>query len=84
MRAEFSKLVLALVLLTYFVGVVIGGIIVFRDTLQLQWLLAFIGTPTATAIAFYAWKAKAENVLKIGKDKKEGNGNGADRLDANF
>lgn len=25
----------------------------------------YVGTPAATAIGFYSWKAKAENVVKI-------------------
>jgi len=72
---EFSKIVLAAVLLTYFIGVTIGGIVVFRDSMQLQWYLAFIGTPTATAIGWYAWKAKAENIIKLGRDPVRGERN---------
>ena len=32
---------------------------------QLGVFLAYVGTPAATAIGFYSWKAKAENVVKI-------------------
>ena len=33
-----------------------------------EWVkLAYVGTPTATVIGFYSWKAKAENVVKIKK-----------------
>jgi Na+/H+ antiporter NhaD/arsenite permease-like protein len=70
-KIEFSKLVLVLVLLTYFVGVYIGVKISLIDTSQLGVLLAFIGTPTAAAIGFYTWKAKAENVIKIKKSNPE-------------
>ena len=31
---------------------------------------AYLGGPTATSIIFYAWKSKAENVLKIGQSFK--------------
>lgn len=33
--------------------------------------LAYVGTPTATVIGFYSWKAKAENVVKIKKANPE-------------
>ena len=70
-KIEFSKIVLVLVLLTYFVGVFIGVKVSLIDISQLGVLLAYIGTPTAAAIGFYCWKAKAENLVKIKKDNTE-------------
>lgn len=70
-KVEFSKLFLSAVLFTYFIGVVIGVWAVVIDISQLGVLLAYIGTPTATAIGFYSWKAKAENVVKIKKANPE-------------
>lgn len=70
-KVEFSKLIIALVLLTYFVGVFIGVKIALIDMTQLGVLLAFIGTPTAATIGFYTWKAKAENVIKIKMESPE-------------
>ncbi len=70
-KLEFSKIVLVLVLLTYFVGVFIGVKISLIDISQLGVLLAYIGTPTAAAIGFYCWKAKAENLIKIKRDNPE-------------
>lgn len=70
-KLEFSKIVLVLVLLTYFVGVFIGVKVSLIDVSQLAALLAYIGTPTAAAIGFYCWKAKAENIVKIKKDNPE-------------
>jgi hypothetical protein len=64
-KVEFSKLMLACVLFTYFVGVGVGVKIALVDVSQLGVLLAFIGTPTAASIGFYVWKAKAENIIKI-------------------
>lgn len=52
-------------LLTYFAGFVIGVRVVILDPSQLGVFLAYVGTPAATAIGFYSWKAKAENVVKI-------------------
>lgn len=70
-KIEFSKLILALVLSTYFIGVAVGVKVTFIDISQLGVLLAFIGAPTAAAIGFYAWKAKAENIIKIKKSNPE-------------
>jgi len=70
-QEEFSKIVLLLVMATYFVGLIVGIRIVLLDTGQLSALLLYIGGPTTTAIAFYAWKAKAENLLKIQKENPE-------------
>lgn len=70
-KPEFSKIVLVLVLLTYFVGVFIGVKISLIDISQLGVLLAYIGTPTAAAIGFYCWKAKAENLIKIKRENPE-------------
>lgn len=64
-KIEFSKLVLSAVLTTYFAGFVIGARAVALDPSQLGVFLAYVGTPTATVIGFYSWKAKAENVVKI-------------------
>lgn len=70
-KVEFIKLVLMLVMGTYFLGVAVGLKIVLEYPEQLGTLLAFIGAPTATVIIFYAWKAKAENVIKIKKNNPE-------------
>ena len=62
---EFSKLIVAIVMITYFVGVYIGARVVMQMAPdQLGAYLAFVGTPTATTIGFYCWKAKNENIHK--------------------
>lgn len=74
MGREFSKIVLGAVMILYFAGAIYGAVIVWQDSTLLGELLAYIGAPTAVAIGFYAWKAKAENVVKISRavnaDKK--------------
>ena len=70
-KIEFSKLVLSAVLLTYFAGFGVGFWAVTIDLSQLGVFLAYVGTPTATVIGFYSWKAKAENVVKIKKAEPE-------------
>lgn len=64
-KIEFSKLILSAVLFSYFVGFGLGFWAVTVDISQLGAFLAYVGTPTATVIGFYSWKAKAENVIKI-------------------
>lgn len=64
-KIECSKLALWAVLTTYFAGFIVGAKTVRLDPSQLGVFLAYVGTPTATVIGFYSWKAKAENVVKI-------------------
>ena len=61
----FSKILLATVMLTYFVGVAVGGLIAWRSHEYVREWLAFIGTPVVSVIGWYTWKAKAENIKKI-------------------
>lgn len=70
-RCEFSKLILGLVMACYFFGVGFGAVVVDRSPESLGEYLAFIGAPVAVAIAVYAWKAKAENVLKLSQTQLE-------------
>lgn len=70
-RFTFTKLVVALVMVTYFVGLYIGVKVTLIDTSQLGVLLAFIGAPTGITIGFYCWKSKAENMIKIAKNNPD-------------
>ena len=72
MKREFSKVVLGSVMILYFAGAIYGAVIVWQDSSLLGELLAYIGAPTAVAIGFYAWKAKAENVIKISQAVQDG------------
>lgn len=65
---EFSKVVLAAAIVTYEITVLFGIYIVgANDNSLLPELLTFVGAPTSVAVGFYAWKARAENMLKISK-----------------
>lgn len=67
MKKTYTKILVFAVMLTYFLGFILGGILsVFYPEHLGEWL-TFIGVPTSTAIGFYCWKAKAENSLKIQK-----------------
>ena len=73
-KFEFSKIVLALVIFSYFIGLGFGMVIIWKilETGNVAYiatalcgLFTYIATPVATAIGFYSNKAKAENVEKI-------------------
>jgi len=81
MKKEFTKQIVGAILLTYFIGVIISAIVVLAAAPdQLYAYLAFIGAPTATTVAFYCWKAKAENLQKYGHMK----GIEDDRFDTDY
>lgn len=71
---EFSKVILALVIFSYFVGLLFGMYVIFKilDTGNVAYistslcgLFSYIAAPVAVAIGFYSYKAKAENIEKI-------------------
>lgn len=78
-KANFSKSLMSAIMFLYFIGfgmgtllVAIGVVIDIElglaiDSSMFIAYTAYIGGPTATAIGFYAWKSKAENVIKIAK-----------------
>lgn len=79
-KFEFSKLILALVILSYFIGLGFGMLIIWKilETGSVTYiatalcgLFSYIAAPVATAIGFYSNKAKAENVEKIKGNKVE-------------
>jgi len=61
-------MLVAAVMATYFLGFAAGGVLVFFYPEHLGEWLTYIGVPTATAIGFYCWKAKAENMLKMRRE----------------
>lgn len=61
-----TKVVLFSILFTYYAAFVLAMyVIIFRDVSELPNLLTFVGGATVFAVAFYCWKAKAENLEKI-------------------
>ena len=68
---EFSKLVLLAVMVLYVIAVGVGIMLSLIDYAQYSTLAMLVGAPTATAIGFYAWKAKAENVIKFKTENPE-------------
>ena len=76
-KYTFTKIYMALIGVLYFVGAMIGGWLVITsalldaeagrslDSSMFVAYATYLGGPTAIAIGFYAWKSKAENLLKI-------------------
>ncbi|MCM1374087.1 MAG: hypothetical protein NC245_03245 [Muribaculum sp.] len=65
-KSGTTKVLLFSILLTYYMAFAVGvWVVIFKDFYQLGTLLTFTGGVTAAAVAFYCWKAKAENLLKI-------------------
>ena len=74
---SFTKSIMSTVVFLYFMGSLIGTALVILaaimdvrhnialDSSMFVAYAAYLGAPTATAIGFYAWKSKAENVIKI-------------------
>lgn len=61
-----TKIIIFSILATYYIAFGVGvWVVVAKDFYQLSVLLTFVGGVTAAAVAFYCWKAKAENLLKI-------------------
>lgn len=78
----FSKYVMSIIVSLYLIGAIIGAVLVIVsaivdvehgvaiDPSMFMAYAAYLGAPTATAIIFYAWKDKAENVIKIAQSFK--------------
>lgn len=65
-KTSATKIIIFSILATYYIAFAVGvWVVVTKDFYQLSVLLTFVGGVTAAAVAFYCWKAKAENLLKI-------------------
>jgi hypothetical protein len=76
---SFTKLTMCVIFILFTIGAILGGVLVIVsaahdislglqiDTGMFIAYATYLGAPTATAVGFYAWKSKAENILKIQK-----------------
>ncbi len=72
-KREFKKLLVALVMASYFVGLAVGGYVTFKcDYSQLAPLLTFIGAPTTGAILSYCYVIRTENAIKLKQQYPKG------------
>lgn len=68
-KTESSKKFVG-ILITLFVAVIVYSMALMwetKDTSGLSYLIPSVGGLVATAVGFYFWKAKAENLVKIRK-----------------
>ncbi len=68
-KAETSKVILAALLSIAALVVAFACALMWRtnDTAPLAYVIPGVMGPAATAIGFYYWKARAENVIKIAR-----------------
>ena len=74
---EFSKLIMVAVMATYFIGLFFAMVVILLMMIRepgvsasgLSSLLIFIAAPVSTAIGFYSYKAKNENIEKIKNER---------------
>lgn len=76
-KNTFTKSIMSIIVMLYVIGGVLGTLLVILsavmdvindrplDVSMFIAYAAYLGTPTSIGIIFYAWKSKAENVLKI-------------------
>ena len=62
-----TKIIVFSLLIPYYIAFFVGVhiVLVKAEYIYLGELFAFVGAVTAIAVAFYCWKAKAENLEKI-------------------
>lgn len=65
-KVSATKIIIFTIMITYYIAFGVGvWVVVLNDIYQLGTLLTFVGGVSAFAVAFYCWKSKAENLLKI-------------------
>lgn len=65
-KVQATKVIVFSILVTYHLAFVLGvWVVIVKDFYQLSVLLTFVGSVSVLAVAFYCWKSKAENLLKI-------------------
>ena len=71
-KLQATKIIVFSIMVTYYAAFALGvWVVIFKDFYQLATLLTFVGGVSVIAVAFYCWKSKAENLLKIRKEEPE-------------
>lgn len=70
-KFQFSKVVLGAAAVTWIISIAFGWWYVFTRDAGLLEILTCVSSPVAVAYGFYAWKSKAENVIKMSRDIKK-------------
>lgn len=72
LKFSTTKIIVFSIMSTYYIAFMLGvWVVVKKDFYQLSTLLTFVGSVVVFAVAFYCWKSKAENLLKIKKNNPE-------------
>lgn len=91
-KSSYTKSVMSILLFLYFVGSVIGMILIGVSVgLDIKYdrvvniglfvvYAIYLAVPTTAAIGFYTWKSKAENLLKIQQSIKYCRGSISDNI----
>lgn len=68
-RIEFSKIILVTMITLDIAVIIFSCVMMWRtcDLTPLAYLIPSIGAEVSTGTAFYSWKAKAENKIKLAK-----------------
>lgn len=68
-RIEFSKIVLVIMMILDIAVIIFACVMMWRtdDLTPLAYLIPSIGAEISTGTAFYYWKARAENKIKLAK-----------------
>lgn len=78
-KVQATKVIVFSILITYHLAFILGAwVVIFKDIYQLSTLLTFTGGVSVFAVAFYCWKSKAENLLKIKQSNPDLTGSLAD------
>lgn len=65
-KLQATKVIVFSILLTYHIAFLLCvWVVIFKDVYQITTLLTYTGGVSVFAVAFYCWKSKAENLLKI-------------------
>lgn len=71
-KLQATKIIVFSIMVTYYAAFILGvWVVICKDFYQLATLLTFVGGVAVIAVAFYCWKSKAENLLKIRKEEPE-------------
>lgn len=72
LKISATKVIVFSIMATYYIAFGLGTwVVIKKDFYQLSTLLTFVGSVAVFAVAFYCWKSKAENLLKIKKGNPE-------------
>lgn len=67
-KTQATKIIVFSIMVTYYIAFAVAvWVVIAKDIYQLSSLLTFTGSVAAFAVAFYCWKSKAENLVKIKK-----------------